>query len=336
MDITTTYMGLKLRSPLVAAASPLTVEVESIKRLEEAGASAVVLKSLFEEQILSDQYQVEKGLAQGTESYAEALSYFPRYEEFLPEPKEYLDQLLKVKKAVKIPVIASLNGVTPGGWTRFAKKLADAGADALELNFYNVPTEVKVGGEDLEKEYLEILSGVKSMVKIPVAIKLSPFFTSLPAAVSRLADAGANGIVLFNRFYQPDLNLETLDVDNTVVLSSSEEGRLPLRWIAILHGRVKTDLAASTGIHTSEDVIKMILAGACVTQLCSTLLKNGIKHIHELEQGIKFWMKENEYLSVKEMLGSASQKKHENPMAFERAQYIRTLMNYKEPTAGSR
>lgn len=329
MDITTTYMGLKLNSPLVAAASPLTADVESVKRLEEAGASAIVLNSLFEEQILSDQHQVEKGLEQGIESYAEALSYFPRYEEFLPEPKEYLDQLEKVKKSVKIPVVASLNGVTPGGWTRFAKKLEEAGADALELNFYNVPTEVKVGSDDLEKEYLEVLSGVRGMVKIPVAVKLSPFFTSLPAAVRKFAEAGANGIVLFNRFYQPDLNLETLDVDNSVVLSTSEDGRIPLRWIAILHGRVKTDFAASGGIHTSEDAIKMILAGACVTQLCSTLLKNGIKYIHDLEQGIQFWMEENEYSSVKEMLGSASQKKHENPLAFERAQYIRTIRNYK-------
>jgi dihydroorotate dehydrogenase (fumarate) len=333
MDLATNFMGMKLRSPLVPAASPLSKEVDTVLKLEQAGASAVVLHSLFEEQILSDQYQVEKGLSQGIDSFAESLSYFPRYEDILPEPSEYVKHLGKVKKAVKIPVIASLNGMTPGGWTKFAKNLQDAGADALELNLYNVPTEIRTSGSALEDGYVQVLKDVKSVVKIPVAVKLSPFFSSLPNAVQKFAEAGAAGVVLFNRFYQPDFNLETLDVEQSADLSISGEHRLALRWLAILYGRVKVDFAASGGIHTAEDAVKVILAGADVVQLCSALLKNGPEHLRTMEKGISFWMKEHEYDSVKEMVGSASQKKHENPEAFERAQYLQVLHSQKKMAA---
>jgi dihydroorotate dehydrogenase (fumarate) len=330
MKLQTNYMGLELRTPLVPSASPLTAEVDSIKRLEEAGAAAVVLPSLFEEQILKDLAQIEKGLQQGTDSFAESLTYFPRYEEFLPTPTEYLAHVTKAKKAVKIPVIASLNGCTPGGWTSYAKNIEQAGADALELNLYNVPTDPAVSGDELEKGYLEVVRSVKNIVKLPLAVKLSAFFTSLPNAVKKFVEAGASGVVLFNRFYQPDINPENLEIETAVSFSRSASARLPLRWIAILYGRVKADFAASGGVHESHDVAKMLLAGASVTMVCSALFQNGTKHLRTMEQGLRHWMEEHEYPSVMEMIGSASQRKHENPEAFERAQYLKTLHSLQE------
>jgi dihydroorotate dehydrogenase (fumarate) len=331
MQLNTRYMGMDLRTPLVASASPLTGEIESLKRLEDAGVSAVVLPSLFEEQILKDAEQVEKGLAQGTESFAESLSYFPRYEDFLPTPHEYLALVTKAKKSLKIPVVASLNGCTPGGWTSYARNLEQAGADALELNLYHVPTDIAKSAADLEREYIEVLKGVKAAVKIPVAVKLSPFFTSLPHFVSKAAEAGASGVVLFNRFYQPDLNVSTLEVETAISYSRSASLRMPLRWVAILHGRVKADFAASGGVHEARDVVKMLLAGASVTMLCSTLLQNGVKHVRAMEQGVRHWMEEYEYPSVAKMIGAASRGKTENPEAFERAQYLRTIRGLQGP-----
>jgi len=308
----------------------LTAEIDGLKRLEDAGAAAVVLPSLFEEQLIQDRLQVEKGLAQGTDSFPESLTFFPRYEEFLDTPTEYLAHVTKAKKSIRIPVIASLNGCTPGGWTSFAKNIEQAGADAIELNLYNVPTDPAVSGADLEKAYLDVLKSVKASVKIPISVKLSPFFTSIPNAVAQFAASGAQGVVLFNRFYHPDLNPENLDVEPVVSFSRSASLRLPLRWIAILHGRVKTDFAASGGVHEARDVAKILLAGASVTQLCSTIFKNGVNHIRAIEQGLRHWMEEYEYSSVAQMIGSGSQQKHENPEAFERAQYLKTLRSLKD------
>jgi len=331
MKLRTSYLGLDLRTPLVASASPLTAEIDRLKELEEAGISAVVLPSLFEEQILKDAAQIEQGLVQGTESFAESLTFFPRYEEILPAPHEYLAHVTKAKKALKVPVIASLNGCTPGGWTNYAKNIEQAGADALELNLYNVHTDPTVTATDRENSYVEVLKAVKSAVKIPVAVKLSPFFTSLPNIASRMTGAGAQAIVLFNRFYQPSINPETLEVETAFSFSRSATLRLPMRWIAILHGRIQADFAASGGVHEARDVVKALLAGANVTMLCSSLFHNGIKHVRTLEQGLRHWMEEYEYTAVKDMIGIASQKKHENPEAYERAQYLQVLRGFRNP-----
>ncbi len=331
MRLKTKYLGLELRTPLVASASPFTGDLDRLKRLEDAGASAVVLPSLFEEQILKDAAQIEKGLSQGTESFAESLTYFPRYEEILPAPHEYLALVSQAKKALKIPVIASLNGCTPGGWTSYARNIEQAGADALELNLYNVHTDVKVTAAERENSYVEVTKSIKDAVKIPIAVKLSPFFTSLPNITSRLVEAGASGIVLFNRFYQPSINPETLEVELAVSFSRPATLRLPVRWIAILHGRVPADFAASGGVHDIRGVVRALLAGANVAMLCSTLFQNGFKHIRVLEQGLRHWMEEYEYANVADMIGAASQKNHENPEAYERAQYLQVLRGFRNP-----
>jgi dihydroorotate dehydrogenase (fumarate) len=331
MRLKTTYMGMDLRTPLVASASPLTAEIETLKQLEEAGISAVVLPSLFEEQIIKDIAQIEQGLVQGTESFAESLSFFPRYEELLPAPHEYLAHVTRAKKALKVPVIASLNGCTPGGWTSYARNIEQAGADAIELNLYNVHTDPAIGSADLENAYIDVLKAVKAAVKIPVAVKLSPFFTSLPNVVKRMAKSGASGIVLFNRFYQPDINPENLEVELAVSFSRSATLRMPVRWIAIMHGRIQADFAASAGVHDVRDVVKALLAGASVTMLCSSLFQNGIQHVRALEQGLRHWLEEYEYANVGEMIGAASQKNHENPEAYERAQYLRVLRGFRSP-----
>ncbi|ARV57949.1 dihydroorotate dehydrogenase [Nostocales cyanobacterium HT-58-2] len=329
MDITTTYMGLKLRSPLVASASPLSENIDNIKQMEDAGAGAVVMHSLFEEQLRLERYELHHHLTHGTESYPEALTYFPEPESFRVGPEEYLDHICKIKRSVKIPIFASLNGSSLGGWTSYARQIQQAGADALELNIYYVPTDIDLTAQQIEQTYIDILKAVKAVVTIPVAVKLSPYFTNMGNMAKQLDEAGANALVLFNRFYQPDINLKTLEVEPNVLLSTDQSMRLPLRWIAILYGRINTSLAATSGIHKGEDVVKMLMAGANITMLCSVLLQHGINRIQIIEQQLRQWMKEHEYESVQLMQGSMSQQYCPNPSEFERAQYMRAIQTYK-------
>jgi dihydroorotate dehydrogenase (fumarate) len=324
-DLTTPYLGMKLRTPLVASASPLSQEIDSIRRLEDAGASAVVLYSLFEEQLRRESVELDFYLSEGTESFPESLSYFPQPGEFVLGPEGYLDHIRKAKEAVDIPVIASLNGSSVGAWIQYATQIEQAGADALECNIYWIVTDPAATAEQVEQHYLEILQAVKAAVHIPVAIKLSPFFTNLANVASQLDAGGANGLVLFNRFYQPDIDLEAMEMKPSVLLSTPQAMRLPLTWVGILHGRVKADLAATGGIHGAEDVIKLLMVGANVTMLCSTLLRNGINHLRAIEQGVHHWMETHEYESVEQMRGSMSQLHCPDPAAFERAQYMRAV-----------
>jgi dihydroorotate dehydrogenase (fumarate) len=328
MDLSTTYMGLSLKNPLVPSASPLTAEVDSIRKLEDAGAAAVVLHSLFEEQISHDAEELDHLTTQGTESFAESLTYFPQAQDYRLGPDEYLEHIRKTKLAVDIPVIASLNGFTVGGWIEYARKLEQAGADALELNVYYIATNPTLHAPDVENRYVQILKAVKNNVKIPVAIKLSPFFSATAAMARRLDEAGANGLVLFNRFYQPDIDLDRLEVVPDLVLSTPHEMRLPLRWIAILHGHVKASLAATTGIATGRDVIKMVMAGADVAQACSVLLRKGVRELTTILRDMQAWIEEHEYESVAQMKGSLSQRACADPAAFERANYMKTLNSY--------
>jgi dihydroorotate dehydrogenase (fumarate) len=321
MDLSTTYLGLKLRTPLVPSASPLSEDVDTIRALEDAGASAVVLHSLFEEQLTLERHELFHYLSQGTHSFAESLTYFPEPEFFRVGPEDYLDHIRKAKEAVDIPIIASLNGSSAGGWTEYARQIEQAGADALELNVYFIPTDAEMEGARVEQTYLEILKAVKSVVTIPVALKLGPFFSNLAHMARRLDEAGANGLVLFNRFYQPDIDLDTLEVRPNILLSTPQALRLPMRWIAILHGRIKADLAATSGIHQAQDVLKMLLVGARVTMLCSVLLKKGVGEIRAIERAAQEWLEEHEYESVQQMQGSMSQLHCADPSAFERAQY---------------
>jgi dihydroorotate dehydrogenase (fumarate) len=325
IDLSTEYLGLNLRTPLVPSASPLSQEVSSLRRLEDAGASAVVLYSLFEEQLRQESLELDHHLNQGTDSFAESLTFFPQPSEFRLGPDGYLDLIRKAKEAVKIPIIASLNGTTVGGWTQYAHQIQQAGADALECNIYYIPTDPHLSSAQVEQTYIEIVNSVKSAVTIPVAVKISPFFSNMANMAARLDAAGANGLVLFNRFYQPDIDLEELEIKPNVLLSGPQALRLPLTWIGILYGRVKASLAATSGIHESQDVIKLLMVGASVTMLCSSLLRNGINHIRSLEQGLKDWMENHEYESVKQMQGSMSQLRCPDPGAFERAQYMRAV-----------
>jgi dihydroorotate dehydrogenase (fumarate) len=324
---------MTLRTPLVPSASPLSEELDNIKRMEEAGASAVVLSSLFEEQILLDRYELHHHLTHGAESFAEALTYIPEPDNIRLGAEDYLERIRKAKEAVAIPIIASLNGVSIGGWTDYASLIQEAGADALELNIYYIPADPTLTGAEVEQTYLNILTTVKSLVTIPVAVKLSPFFSNLANMARRLDEAGADSLVLFNRFYQPDIDLDNLTVRPNVILSTPQALRLPLRWIAILYGRVRADLAATSGVHTAQDVIKMLMAGASVTMLCSVLLRHGVGHIRSIEQGLRQWMEEHEYESVAQMRGSMSQIHCENPGEFERAQYVRALHSFKPAMA---
>lgn len=328
MDLTTTYLGLELRSPLVPSASPLSVEIDNVCLMEDSGAGAVVMHSLFEEQLRLELFELHHHLNYGTESFPEALTYFPEVENFRVGPEEYLNHIRQAKERVKIPIIASLNGSTVGGWTSYARQIEQAGADALELNIYYVPTDPNLTGEEIEQTYLNILRAVKAAITIPIAVKISPYFTNLASMARRLDQAGADGLVLFNRFYQPDINLDNLEVEPHVLLSTPQAMRLPLRWIAILYGHLQADLAATSGIHYAQDVIKMLMVGANVTMLCSVLLRQGIEHIHCIEKGLKQWMEQHEYESVRQMQGSMSQKNCANPSAFERAQYMRALQTY--------
>jgi dihydroorotate dehydrogenase (fumarate) len=329
MNLTTHYMGLTLRTPLGPSASPLSEDIENIKRMEEAGAAAVVMHSLFEEQLRLERYELHHHLTYGTESFAESLTYFPEPALFHVGPEEYLNHIAQAKAAVDIPIIASLNGSTVGGWTDYARQIEQAGADALELNIYYVPTDMELTGEAVEQTYLDILKAVKSAVTIPVAVKLSPYFSNMAHMAKRLDSAGADALVLFNRFYQPDINLETLEVEPNVLLSTPQSMRLPLRWIAILYGHIQADLAATSGIHKATDALKMLMAGAQVTMLCSVLLRHGIDQIRVIEAEMRAWMEEHEYSSIQQLQGSMSQKNCPDPSAFERAQYTRALQSYK-------
>lgn len=329
IDLSTTYLGLKFKNPLVASASPLSRKVERVKELEDAGAAAVVMYSLFEEQLEHESRELDYFLNYGTETYAEALTYFPDLETYNIGPEKYLNLIAELKKSVKIPVIASLNGISSGGWVDFARRMQEAGADALELNIYFLPTDPKVNGSDLEKAYTELVKNVRSKVSIPLAVKLNPFFTSLPNLAQKLVDAGANGLVLFNRFYQPDLDIENLEVVSDLKLSTSDELRLPLRWTAILFDRIKADLALTGGVHNAVDALKSVMAGASAVMLASELLENGTGRMTEILSGMSAWMEEHSYLSIQQMRGSLSQKSVANPAAFERANYMKVLNSFE-------
>jgi dihydroorotate dehydrogenase (fumarate) len=328
VDLSTTYLGLALKNPVVASASPISKKLDGIRSLEDNGADAVVMYSLFEEQIVQESLALDHYLNRGSESYAEALTYFPDLENYNVGPDEYLERVRQAKEAVSIPVIGSLNGISTGGWIEYARKIEQAGADALELNVYYIPTDFDLTSQELEQSYVDLVKDVRAQVHIPLAVKLSPFFTALPNLAGRLAGAGANGLVLFNRFLQPDLDIETLEVTPNLVLSSSSELRLPLRWIAILYGRVALDLALTSGVHSAQDVLKSLMAGASVTMLASELLKNGTRRIGEILTDMQAWMELFEYESVQQMTGSMSQRAVAEPAAFERANYLRALNSF--------
>ncbi len=329
MDTKTSYLGLELKNPIVPSAGPLSKDVSGIKHMEDAGAAAVVLYSLFEEQIEHESLEIFHHTTVHAESYAEATSYLPEPFEFKAGPEEYLELIHKAKEAVDIPIIASLNGKSVGGWVEYAKKIQEAGADALELNIYRLAADINITSADVEKEYLDIVRAVRSSVNLPIAVKLGPFFSSISYMANEITKAGANGLVLFNRFYQPDIDLENLEVVPNVLLSTPMAMRLPLRWIAILYGRVNADLAATSGIYNERDVIKMIMAGAKVTQMLSCLLKFGIGHISDVITKMKYWMEINEYESLEQMRGSMSYMNVANPAQFERVNYMKVLNSYK-------
>lgn len=328
VDLTTSYLGLTLKNPVVASASPISKKLEGIQRLEEAGAGAVVMYSLFEEQITQESLALDHFLNRGTESFAESLTYFPDLQHYNIGPEEYLGLIAKAKKAVSIPVIGSLNGVSSGGWVDYAKKIEEAGADALELNMYYVPTDPALTSQVIEQNYIDLVKDVRAQVHIPLAVKLSPFFTGLPNFASRLVGVGANGLVLFNRFMQPDLDIETLEVAPNLQLSTPAELRLPLRWIAILYGRVDCDFALTSGVHSAQEVLKAMMAGAKVTMLASELLHNGVGRISEILSDVSTWMESYEYESIRQMQGSMSQRAVAEPAAFERANYMKALQSY--------
>ncbi len=332
MDFSTNYLGLKLSSPLVpSACQPLTENIENICQMEAAGAGAVVLFSLFEEQILKEDQLLENHLTANTDSFSEAGSFFPEPAGYVKGVEEYLRHITQAKQAVKIPIIASLNGSSRKGWTQFARQIEDAGADALEINIFRIAADIDIPSAVVEQEYIEIVSEVCQSVKIPVAVKLSPYLTSVANMAKRIQEAGAKGIVMFNRFYQPDLDLETLSLRTDLNLSGPLEFRLPLRWTALLYDRVNMDIALTSGIQRSEDAIKSIMAGASVTMVCAALLRYGIDHLERLTVKMKNWMIENGYESIRSMKGTLSQSRCENPSAFERAQYIKTIHQYKWP-----
>jgi dihydroorotate dehydrogenase (fumarate) len=328
VDLTTSYLGLSLKNPLVAAASPLSKKLETTKQLESAGVSAIVMYSLFEEQIIQEGLKLHNDLVRGTESYAEALTYLPDFGMYSIGPETYLDMLKKIRKAVSFPVIGSLNGVSTGGWIDYARKIQDAGADALELNLYYLSTDPDLTGAELEDDYVTLVRDIRKQVQIPLAVKLSPFYTSLPNFARRLVEAGADGLVLFNRFYQPDFNLEELEVVPNLVLSNGHEMRLPLRWIAIMYGRIQADFALTSGIHSAEDIIKSVMAGASVTMVASEFLQKGIGRASALLADLESWMETHEYVSINQMKGSMSQQAVAEPAAFERANYMMVLSSY--------
>ena len=329
MNLTTKYLDLVLNNPIVASSSPLSHNVDSIRRLEDAGAAAVVMYSLFEEQIGFDSYYVDYHLTQGIDSYAESISYFPDMQSYNVGPEGYLNLIRRAKEAVNIPIIGSLNGASVGGWTDYAALIEQAGADALELNVYYVPANINMTGNEVEDLYVEILTAVRQAVTIPVSVKLSPFFSSVAHMANRLTAYGADGLVFFNRFYQPDFDLENLEVKPRLVLSDSDDLRLPLRWVSILYGRMDVDFAITSGIHTSQDVFKGLMAGAKVTMMASELLQNGVRRIGQVLNEVRQWLSEHEYESVTQMIGAMSQKHCAEPAAFERANYMKMLDSYR-------
>ena len=328
MDLSTSYLGLALKNPLVVSPSPLCQELGNIRQMEDAGASAVVLHSLFEEQLTLESQDLDRFLTSGTESFAESLSYFPDMGQYNLGPEGYLEHIRKAKAAVKIPIIGSLNGISTGGWISFAKKIEQAGADALELNVYYIATDPEMSGAQVEQMYADLVRDVRASVKLPVAVKVGPYFSSMASMARRLDQAGANALVLFNRFYQPDFDLEKLEVVPNLNLSRSEELRLRLCWVAILFGRIKADMAVTGGVHTAEDVIKSMMAGARVAMMTSALLRNGIPYLKTVLGGIADWMEQHEYASIRQMQGSMSQKSVAEPAAFVRANYMKVLSSY--------
>lgn len=332
MDLRTTYMGLRLKNPIVPSASPLSMTLDGIHRMAEAGAAAIVMYSLFEEQITLESHYLDHYLSFGTESFAESLSYFPDMDTYNVGPEAYLELISQAKSMVDIPIIGSLNGVSTGGWIDYARQIQEAGADALELNVYYIPTDPNLPGIEVEQMYLDVVRDVRRSVSIPVAVKLSPFFSSTAHVARRLAEAGADALVLFNRFYQPDLDLEQLEVQPRLKLSTSADLLLPLTWVGILYGRVPVDLAITRGIHTPEDAIKAMMVGSRVAMMASELLQHGIGRIGEVLDGMARWMEEHEYESVAQMQGSMSQMNVAEPAAFERANYMKMLQSYRPRT----
>ncbi len=328
IELKTKYLGLELKNPLVASASALSKKTSYIKQMEDAGISAVVMYSLFEEQITHDSLAFNYYMERGTDRFAESLDYFPDLDRYNVGPDQYLEQIQRNKETVDIPVIASLNGVSNTGWIEYAQKMAEAGADALELNTYYISTSPDVTSQQLEDNYVELVKAVCENVDIPVSVKLSPFFSALPNLIRRLEDAGAEGFVLFNRFIQPDLNIEKLEVDTTLHLSSSEELLLPLRWVALLYGRTGANLALTSGVHNGVDLVKSVMAGADVAMVASEFVAKGVGRATEMLAEMENWMTAYEYDSVAKMRGSMSQKNVSNPAAFERANYMKALQSY--------
>lgn len=329
-DLSTTYLGLKLRNPIVASASPLSKKIDRAKKLDEAGIGAIVMFSLFEEQIIQESLELDHYLSRGTDTYPEALSYLPDGGMYAVSPEKYLSQVAGLKKAVNVPVIGSLNGVSKGGWTNYARKIEEAGADALELNLYYIPTDLEVTSNDIEDMQVELVADIKSSIKIPLAVKISPFVTSLPNFAKRLVDAGADGLVLFNRFYQPDFDLDELEILHSLDLSTPAEMRLPLRWISILSGKLNTDFALTSGVHSHTDVVKAMMSGARVALMASGLLHNGEQSVTSMLKELENWMQEREYLSIQQMQGSMSQRAVKEPAAFERANYMKVLGSFRD------
>ncbi len=328
MDLSTHYLDLNLKNPLVPSASPLSRDIKTMVELEEAGASAIVLYSLFEEEIYVEDQALDESLNAGSEAFAEALSYLPEAIFYQSGPDSYLEHLRRAKEALSIPVIGSLNGISPGGWLRYAQEIESAGADALELNMYYLPTDPHLPGSVVEDMYVELLRELRRQVTLPISVKLSPFFSALPHMARRLVGAGAQGLVLFNRFYQPDIDVENLQAEPSLDLSTSAELRLPLRWVALMYDRVDTAFAISTGIHTAEDVVKGLMAGASVTMMASELLMNGVNRVSQVLQDLGTWLEVHEYESVAQLTGSMSVEHSGQPAAFERANYMRVLGSF--------
>ncbi len=328
MDLSTTYLGLTLKNPVVASASPLTENLDNIKRMEQAGAAAVVMFSLFEEQIELESAELDRSLAGTSYVSAESQSYFPDPDSYRVGPERYLENLARAKAAVSIPVIGSLNGVVGGAWTRYAKLMQAAGADAIELNIYTIPTDPDLKSGQVEQAYCDLLREVKASVQIPVAVKLAPYFTAMVNMAKKLDEAGADGLALFNRFYQPDFDLEALEIVPSLQLSTSYELLLRLHWVAILYGRIRPDMAVTGGVHTSYDVLKAMMAGARVAMMTSALLKRGIDYLATVKSELVTWMQEHEYESIQQMQGSMSQQSVANPNAFLRANYLKVLSSY--------
>ena len=329
MDLTTTYLGLQLRSPLVVgAAAPLSEDINNLRIMEDAGASAVVLHSLFEEQLRHEMLALHHHMEYGTHSFAEAITYFPDAEHFHVGSDLYLKHIRSAKAMVDIPIIASLNGTTLGGWTNYPQLIEEAGADALEINIYYIPTDFDRSSADIEQEYIDILQAVKSKVSIPVAVKLSPYFTNMANMAKRLTEAGADGLVLFNRFYQPDIDIDALEVRPRVLLSTPQDLRLPMRWVAILYGRIAADMAATGGVQHGTDVVRLMMAGAKVTMIVGTLLRHGIEHLRVLESELRQWLEDSDYASIQELQGCMSQINCPDPSEFERAQYMKAIQSY--------